>query len=93
MRKETSKVAVLITDGSDSTQIYSNETYKNMGMEYDERDITLLVLGVGNVDDTKLKLLVQVPDFYFPASDWEELDAAFIDAIIAVLCGGNKLFL
>ena len=41
MRKDTSKVAVLINDGWD---YQSNETYKNMGLEYDERDITLLVL-------------------------------------------------
>ena len=90
MRKDTSKVAVLITDGQD---YQSNEIYKNMGLEYGERDITLLVLGVGAVDATRLKLLVQSPSFYFPASDWEELDAVFIDAIIAVLCEGNKLFL
>ena len=95
MRKETSKVAVLITDGRDSPWVptNNNESYINMGLEYDEQDITLLVLGVGDVDDTKLKLLVQVPDFYFYASDWDELDAEFIKAIIAVLCGGNTLFL
>ena len=91
MRKDTSKIAVIITDGSDFN---TKETYKKMGEDYEERGITLLVLGVGtDLDDQKLKLLVQAPDFYFKADDWDKLDADFVDMIIAVLCGGNKLFL
>ena len=91
MRKNTSKIAVLITDGRDYN---TNDTYKNMGIEYEERDITLLVLGVGTIlDERNLKLLVQSPSFFFKANDWDQLDADFVNKIIAVLCKGNELFL
>ena len=65
-----------------------------MGIEYEERDITLLVLGVGTIlDERNLKLLVRSPSFFFKANDWDQLDADFVNKIIAVLCKGNELFL
>ena len=90
MRDNTEKVALLITDGSDRND---NDTYDEMGQKFKEQDITLIVIAVGNIDEGKLRRLVQSPSYVFPANDWDDLDDALIKFITAAICDGNTCLL
>ena len=85
-RDNTEKVALLITDGKDGNP---KELYKEMKEEFKKKDITLIVIAVGDIDEEKLGLLLQSPNYLFPANDWDELDDRLIKAITAVICEGN----
>ena len=56
MRADSKKVAVLITDGQDGSPA---SAYEAMAKRFQQRGIRLKVVGVGNVNEKQLKLLVK----------------------------------
>ena len=68
MRSHSSKMMILITDGkSDDSQ------FDDIRMEYQGKDIKLVIVGVGDVDESSLrKLVVSNKDLYI-ASNFNEL--------------------
>ena len=66
MRADSKKVAVLLTDGQDSAQ---DTEYEKMAERFQQKDIRLKVVGVGEVSEDHLKLLVSQDNDYVYASD------------------------
>ena len=86
MREKSEKIAVLITDGEDS------HNYKEVGKKYQERNIKLLVVGVGKVDKGKLKELVTEEKDFFVADDFDQLLNTVVTRIaenVQGVCEGN----
>ena len=86
IRDNVEKVALLITDGRD---FHGNDSYDEMGEKFKDQDITLIVIAVGDIDEGKLRRLVQSPSYFFPANEWDNLDDALIKFITAAICEGN----
>ena len=61
MRADSKKVAVLLTDGRDGS---SDSAYEAMAKKFQQRGIRLKVVGVGNVDEKQLQLLVKEDSDY-----------------------------
>ena len=79
MREKSEKIAVLITDGKDFGNGIS--IYKEVGKKYQERNIKLLIVGVGNVDREKLKELVKEKRDFFVAENFDQLLATVVTRI------------
>ena len=56
MRADSKRVTVLITDGQDGS---TASQYEAMAKRFEQRGIRLKVIGVGNVNEKQLKLLVK----------------------------------
>merc|ERR1712018_711416 len=78
MRFKSEKIAVLITDGQDGNSISS---YRTVAAKYRQRDIKLLVVGVGSVDRNKLKELVADQKDFFVATNFNELLKTFVKGV------------
>ena len=100
MRDTSDKIAVLITDGKDFTtietnnrkSINSNSMYKEIGRKYQERNIKLLIVGVGDVDRDKLKELVKEENDFYVAENFNELLISVVTRIaenVQGVCEGN----
>ena len=87
MRQESEKIAVLITDGSDSNNIHS---YRQVAESYRQRKVKLLVVGVGSVDRSKLKELVQDQRDFFVATNFNELLKTFVKGVAENVQGACK---
>ena len=75
MRDNVEKVALILTDGKDSDD-NNQDDYKDVKKRFVDRNIQLLVIGVGGpdvVDESKLKCLVQNPDYLFLPKDFDDL--------------------
>ena len=93
MRDTSEKIAVLITDGKDKREsINSTSMYNEIGKKYQERNIKLLIVGVGNVDREKLKELVKEKRDFFVAENFDQLLATVVTRIaenVQGVCEGN----
>ena len=92
MREKSEKIAVLITDGRDVNDITS---YQQVAERYRQRKIKLLVVGVGPVDRSKLKELVQDQGDFFVATNFNELLKTFVKGVaenVQGACKGKKVF-
>ena len=90
MRPDSDKIAVLITDGRDSNSI---SKYRQVAAQYRQRNIKLLVVGVGSVDRNKLKELVQDQKDFFVATNFNELLKTFVKGVaenVQGACKGRK---
>ena len=87
MRQESEKIAVLVTDGSDSNNIHS---YRQVAESYRQRKVKLLVVGVGSVDRNKLKELVQDQKDFFVATNFNELLKTFVKGVAESVQGACK---
>ena len=95
MRADTEKVAILITDGQDSLDFYINNTvedYVNMKQRYIERGIKLLVIGVGDIDESRLVRLLQSPEDLFHEETFDEFTDRIIEEIGAKICEGTHFY-
>ena len=70
MRADSKKVAVLLTDGQDNAQ---DTEYEKMAKRFQRKDIRLKVVGVGEVSEDHLKLLVSHDNDYVYARDFKQL--------------------
>ena len=89
MREKSEKIAVLITDGRGSN------SYKDVGKKYQERNIKLLVVGVGNVDRVKLKELVKEEKDFFVADNFDQLLNTVVTRIaenVQGVCEGIQIY-
>ena len=87
MRPESEKIAVLITDGQDSNGI---KMYTQVAQKYRQRNIKLIVVGVGSVDRTKLKKLVQRPEDLFVSRSFDDLLKSFVQGVAENVQGSCK---
>ena len=90
MREKSEKIAVLITDGRDTSSPIS--IYKEVGKKYQEKNIKLLIVGVGNVDRVTLKELVKEERDFFVAENFDQLLATVVTRIaenVQGVCEGN----
>ena len=90
MRDESEKIAVLMTDGKDKRKDIS--TYKEVGKKYQERNIKLLIIGVGDVDRDLLKELVRDEKDLFVAENFDQLLNTVVGHIaenVQGACEGN----
>ena len=82
MRSSASKYLVLITDGQQS-----NVDYAYWASEFQNRNIRVIVIGVGNVNINDLQQLVQIPSDLHIAENFDiTLEETFLKDID--LCGG-----
>ena len=82
MRANSYKEVVLITDGRDS-----GRDYDSLARQYRSRNIKIIVVGVGNVDQHNLmKLVSNSKDFYI-ANNFQHLDS-FAENIGQTICNG-----
>ena len=87
MRADTEKVAILITDGYDKPTCNNTlEDYVNMKQRYIERGIKLLVIGVGSIDHSRLKRLLQSPEDLFHEETFDDFTERIIKEIGAEIC-------
>ena len=89
MRDTSVKIAVLITDGSDNG---TPSEYKEMGRKYQDKNIKLLIVGVGSVERDLLKELVKDESDFFEAQNFDELLNSAVTRIeenIQGVCEGN----
>ena len=92
MRENSEKIAVLITDGKDKNSI---SRYRQVAKTYRQRKIKLLIVGVGPVDRSKLKELVQDQGDFFVATNFNELLKTFVKGVaenVQGACKGKKGF-
>lgn len=81
MRQGSEKIAILITDGQDYPITNSINSYRVVAEKHRQRKIKLLVVGVGFVDNNKLKELVDDPKDFFVANDFDELLKTFVKGV------------
>lgn len=97
MREDTEKVAVLITDGRDTTdrgdlispdnpELLQN--YTRIAENFKQRKIKIIVIGVGWVNEKTLKILVQSPEHLIKVDTFDNLVENLTDLIGAIICKG-----
>ena len=87
MREDSTKIAVLITDGQDSNKHWQ---YQAVGDDYKSRNIRLIVIGVGSVNEGKLKKLVQnEKEDLFISRSFDDLLKKFVTGVGQSICTGK----
>ena len=85
MRQDAVQVAVLITDGQDGA---TADAYKARADLFNERNIRVLVVGIGDVAQKELLKLVNSRDYFFQAEKFGDLLENVTEIIGALICGG-----
>ena len=87
MRQDSSKIAILITDGQDSNRASS---YSSIAADYKRRNIRLIVIGVGSVSRSKLERLVQnQKEDLFISGSFNTLLQTFVKSVGQTICTGK----
>ena len=87
MRKNSEKVAVLITDGKDKP-VVNDSKYKEMVAKFNKEKIKVVVIGVGSeVKEEQLRILA--PHDYFPINNFIGLNDMFAGTVVEDVCNGN----
>merc|ERR1712018_143714 len=81
MRSHTSKMMVLITDGKSP-----DSKFEKIGKEYQQNNIQLVIVGVGNVDKKSLKKLVANKEDLYIAKNFDELLKDVTTTFGSVIC-------
>ena len=104
MREYVEQVAVLITDGRDAGEDTNEVTeghpeylsyrqkYTEMAENFKQRKIKVVAIGVGEVNDEFLNILVQSPQYFIKADTFDILLNNLTDLIGDIICKG-MLFL
>ena len=86
MRPTSAKSVVLITDGANN-QPLDSVSWRN---KFKARNITMIVIGAGNINKAELEKLVDNPNDLHIASDMEALKMGeFFKNATKALCNGN----
>ena len=100
MREDAEQVAVLVTDGIDTNDngdpiTEENEDYPKliqkyveMAEKFKERKIKILAIGVGDVSEETLNILVQSPEHFIKVDTFDNLVDNLTDLIGAIICKG-----
>ena len=84
MRSHTSKMMVLITDGeSDDSQ------FEDIAKEFQDKNIQLVIVGVGNVNEGSLEKLVANKEDLYIATNFDELLEDVTTTFGSVICTGK----
>ncbi|XP_060071561.1 uncharacterized protein LOC132551440 [Ylistrum balloti] len=84
-RSEAPKIVILLTDGSSSD---NSETEANL---LRDMDVTLLVIGIGNVDMDQLKAIAANDKFLFTVADFSELSGIAEQFVASIPCPEEPL--
>ncbi|XP_033756147.1 cartilage matrix protein-like [Pecten maximus] len=84
-RSEAPKIVILLTDGS------SNDDSEKEANLLRDMDVTLLVIGVGNVDMDQLKAIAANDKFLFTVSDFSELSGIAEQFVASIPCPDEPL--
>ena len=99
MREDAEQVAVLITDGIDttwpecSTEECLEKKYDELAKIFKERKIKILAIGVGAVSKKNLVRLVQSPEHFFLVESFDGLTENVTQLIGAIICKGIFILL
>ena len=89
MREYAEQVAVLITDGEETGDDDPTlQNYIETAERFKQRKIKVLAIGVGNVNDEFLNILVQSPQHFFKVDTFDNLVDNLTDMIGAIICKG-----
>ena len=99
MREDAEQVAILITDGVDYKRggpideehpeyPQLKKRYIEIGEKFKERKIKILAIGVGDVGEETLNILVQSPDHFFKVDTFDTLVDNLTNLIGAIICKG-----
>ena len=93
MREDAEQVAVLITDGQDSSyggkiipEGVLTPKYVEIAQRFKDRKIKILAIGVGDVSDTNLRRLVQSPQHFFKVEKFADLVGSVTKEVASVIC-------
>ena len=88
--EKVKKLAFLITDGISSLGKKERIHFTEMKEKYQRKDITLFVIGIGNVDEEKLKLLVEdSTKYYVHINNFEDLFHVLLKYVEQSECKGK----
>ena len=100
MREDAEQVATLITDGIDTDEEgepiieghkeYPEliQNYVEMAEKFKEKKIKILAIGVGDVSEETLNILVQSPENFIKVDTFDNLIENLTDRIGAIICKG-----
>ena len=84
MRSDSTKLMILITDGeSDDSEFY------NLRKEFESKNIPLIVVGVGNVQENELRKLVLHEKDLLIATDFDDLKTRLTNELVYTICPGK----
>ncbi|XP_069140172.1 uncharacterized protein [Argopecten irradians] len=84
-RAEAPKIVILLTDGS------SSDNSENEANLLRDMDVTLLVIGIGNVDMVQLKAIAGDDKFLFTVDDFSELSGIAEQFVASIPCPEEPL--
>ena len=84
------QIAFFITDGQSNRGPNARSDYQRMKAQYEAANIELFVIGIGDVDERKLELLVDNPLMHFIyIDDFDDLDDVLVQDIQQNICLGK----
>ena len=89
MRPESEKLAFLITDGRSNRGKTADYYYDEMKERYQDKNIRLFVIGIGNVDQDKLLRLVDDPNDFIYIDNFDNLDDVLVKSVGQSICTGK----
>ena len=93
MRRESEKLAFLITDGDSNSGKTADRYYDEMKKKYQDKNIRLFVIGIGNVHKRKLRKLVDNKDDFIFIDNFDNLDDVLVKNVGQSICKGKYLFI
>ena len=101
MRENAEQVAILITDGQDfkkgevideDHEEYPQliQKYKEMAKKFKDSKIKILAIGVGDVNEETLNILVQSPEHFIKSVTFDNLVDNLTDLIGSIICKGMQ---
>ena len=85
MRSDSGKMMVLITDGVQK----DDSKFEEIGKEYQDRNIKLVIVGVGYVDEESLRKLVASSEDLYISSNFDEVLEEVTENLGSVICTGK----
>ena len=85
MRSDSGKMMVLITDGVQR----DDSKFEEIATEYQDRDIKLVIVGVGYVDEESLRKLVASSEDLYISSNFDKLLEEVTTNLESVICTGK----
>ena len=84
------KIAFLITDGDSNRGPRASSDFRRLKAKYEAANIKLFIIGIGNVDESKLNLLVENPlTHVILIENFNDLNDVLIQQIGQSICEGK----
>ena len=89
MRLKSQKLAFLLTDGDSNRGKTADRYYDEMKKKYQDKNIRLFVIGIGNVNKRKLRKLVYNEDDFIFIDNFDNLDDVLVKSVGQSICKGK----